>query len=85
MTYYVKLNSEHNGIYCTTNSRDSKKIVRDTGAGSAIIYNKSGRVVSAAARDANDKIFNTFYPTNDSREFRELWAEQLEIFLAATV
>lgn len=57
MRYLVKFNY-NDSVAFETNSRDSKKVVRDYGVEIARIYNKSGKCVSAARRSANDKIFN---------------------------
>lgn len=57
MKYLVKFNY-NNSVAFETNSRDSKKVVRDYGIEIARIYNKSGKCVSAARRGENDKIFN---------------------------
>lgn len=60
MKYYYILGDTHNGIRGETNSRDSKRLVREFGCDEAYVVNKSGRVISAAARDVNENIYNTF-------------------------
>ena len=57
MKYQVKFGCNETVAF-ETNSRDSKKILRDYGVEIVRIYNKSGKCISAARRDANDKIFN---------------------------
>lgn len=65
MRYYYILGIEQNGIHGETNSRDSKKLVREFGCDEAYVVNKSGRVISAAARDVNENIYNTSYGYGD--------------------
>ena len=60
MKYLVKFNC-NDGVAFETNSRDSKKIVRDYGIEIVRIYNKSGKCVSAAQRDVNNHIYNIYW------------------------
>lgn len=65
MKYYYILGNTRNGIRGETNSRDSKRLVREFGCDEAYVVNKSGRVISAAARDVHERIFNIFYGYGD--------------------
>lgn len=58
MKYIVKFNHIDNEPKLETNSRDSKRFVRNYGVNRVYICNKSGRVISAAERDANNNIYN---------------------------
>lgn len=58
MKYIITLSS---GATIKSNSRDSKKFVRDYGVNRAIVCNKSGKVISAAERDANNHIYNIIW------------------------
>lgn len=65
MRYYYILGDYNNSIRGETNSRDSKRLVREFGVDAAYVVNKSGRVISSAARDVNENIYNTFFGNGD--------------------
>lgn len=84
MRYYYILGNYNNAIRGETNSRDSKRLVREFGVDAAYVVNKSGRVISSAARDVNENVYNTFFGYGEESYIGNGWEETVSAYKNGT-